>query len=117
MQLSNYRIRQMDDGSFNIPFIEFTFRQREGLESRSMVPPQRLGDFSRMSFELCEHRGMLRVPGRPPPLLPARSQVITRSCFDGELPLSWRNLESHEVVASGAGSPFIQVRWQVHDDL
>jgi len=61
MQLSNYRIRQMDDGSFNIPFIEFTFRQREGLESRSMVPPQRLGDFSRMSFELCEHRGMLRV--------------------------------------------------------
>jgi len=82
-----------------------------------MVPPQRAWPFLPMSFEFCEHRAMPRATGRPPPLLPARSQVITRSCFDGELPLSRRNLESHEVVASGAGSPFIQVRWHVHDDL
>ena len=76
-----------------------------------------VGHFSRMSFEFCEHRAMPGATGRPPPLLQARSQVITRSCFDGELPLSWRNLESHEVVPSGAVSPFIQVRWQVYDDL
>jgi len=41
-----------------------------------MVPPQRAWPFFADELRVCEHRAMPRVTGRPPPLLPVRSQVI-----------------------------------------